>query len=119
MSIRATLILLLSAGCADYEVSEMAMQDYTSPTADDFESAQQMRIDVFPSDATSGILPQTFQLYSNDQPLQDISLSLAPTVEYSGKVIGFSLFPHSEPSRQASDGAADQGSCIQWYIYKT
>ena len=70
---------------------------------DDTSAPQQLRLDVYPSDATPDLLPQSIELVGTG-PWADLTVPVSPTVSVSGSVSGFLATPYlTEPTVPGSD----------------
>ena len=77
------------------EEADEAVSDYmgNEPNADE---TDYYFIDVYPSDAVEGVLPQTLKVTQNELYNSKIIVDLQPTVTVSGYVYGYQILPTTE-----------------------
>lgn len=86
----APLMLLILAGCsADMS---MVQNGVANDTAGGSWDLPELRLDIHPSDAAAGLLPQSIRL-ETDTDWQDMEIAVRPTVTISGFVTGFEATP--------------------------
>lgn len=99
---------LLLIGCAEQNIDLAAQPESgDADTGAAFESLS-LRVDIYPSDANSGLLPQSVQLDSEDGT-RDLSLRLNRSISVAGVVSGYVSTPTARatvPGEDATISAA-------------
>lgn len=104
---RAILPLLLGLGCAE---SDLAKGDLAG-AADELDSADEggqvsLRLDVYPSDETPWLEPQSY-LPGHADDLHDLDIELSTSVTLAGRVTGFEATPFGVPADVTVPGDDD------------
>jgi len=97
------LLLLALAGCSND--AYLATNDGAALDGgtDDTGATPELRLDVYPSDATPGLLPQSIRLNGGGS-WEGLSLEVRPTVTVSGTVTGFQATPYlTDPTVPGDD----------------
>ena len=81
----------LGTGCADYAMyASLDTGYYGNASSADFRS---LRIDITPSDASGGLLPQSFNI-SPEQDWDNLVLELSNSTTIHGNISGYTIFPY-------------------------
>ena len=90
----------LFLSCVEQSDSASILSEANAESSID--SSQEIRLDITPSDASSGLLPQSFILSAEDD-WQNIELTLRPTTVLDGYVHGFSIYPYIDTTLPGED----------------
>ncbi len=97
---RLAVLLLLAAGCAEYDLSKNDADGGAHVPAEDDIVNDYLRVDLYPSDQTPELLPETHIL---DEDWEGLSLSMSTPVTVSGEVWGYDATPYFDISVPGGD----------------
>lgn len=89
------MLALLALGCAEYGMSKNDLDSGAQAPQEDTVVDDYLRVDVYPSDQTPDLLPETHIL---DEEWEGLTLSMSSPVTVSGEVWGYDATPYFDIS---------------------